>query len=106
MDIRIIMTYLEIKLEQPVVLITFIKPNLIIHSDQLMNGRIQLLDKKHRSLWKGKVEGESFISIEVQPEWPEKIEVEIDTDHYKIRKEISLQNTISEKTIKDSKYSE
>lgn len=72
------------------ILITFIKPNLIIHSDILMSGIITVLDKQKHLLWSLNIINKSFVSIKTKSDWPNEIEVELNTGGIKIIKDITI----------------
>jgi hypothetical protein len=75
------------------VIITYFKPNLLIQSDSLISGHIEVYDKKnHHRLWSVKIIQKDFVTIKVLPGWPGQIEVEVDTGRIKNKKEIYVGN--------------
>lgn len=72
------------------VLITFLKPNIVIHSDRLLSGSITVLDKQRHLLWSLNIFNKSFVSIKTEQEWPKEIEVELNTGASRICKEIMI----------------
>jgi hypothetical protein len=72
------------------VLISFIKPNLVINSDILMKGEVKVFDRKKHLLSSLNVTNKSFVTINVKPDWPKDIDVEIDLEAGNIKKEISI----------------
>jgi len=69
-------------------IITFIKPNVIIDSDTMISGNIRICDKEKHELWSQSVDHRSFISIRTGSSWPRKLSVEVNTGNRKIRKEL------------------
>jgi len=72
------------------VLITFLKPNLIIHSDKLMTGSIKVFDMQKHILWSLKLVHKNFVSIKAKPDWPDKIEIELYNEDKLIKKELMI----------------
>ena len=71
-------------------IITYMKPNLIIHSDVMISGHIRIMDKQKHILRAIDVSTESFVSIKTKAEWPKDIEVEVSSGAMTTRKEISI----------------
>jgi len=71
-------------------IITYMKPNLIIHSDVMLSGHIRVMDKQKHILRAIDVLTESFVSIKTKSDWPKNIEVEVSSGSRTVRKEISL----------------
>jgi len=72
------------------VLITFLKPNLVIHSDILISGKIDVLDKQKHLLMSINVVDKSFVSIKAKPEWPKEIEIKLRTGNVTFNKELLI----------------
>ena len=72
------------------ILITFLKPNVVIHSDTLMMGAVKVYDKQKHLLWSLNVINKSFVSIEAKSNWPKDIDVEVSLGTKKMKKEISI----------------
>ena len=72
------------------VLITFLKPNVVIHSDTLMMGNVKVYDKHKHLLWSLNVINKSFVSIEAKTNWPKDIDVEVSLGTKKMKKEITI----------------
>ncbi|NPA36736.1 MAG: hypothetical protein GXO47_07795 [Chlorobi bacterium] len=73
------------------VIITFLKPNLVIHSDTIISGAVNVFDReKKHVLWTLKFDHKSYVSIKVKPDWPKNIEVVVGCGSDNVKKDISL----------------
>jgi len=73
-----------------VLIITYIKPNLVIHSDVILSGRIKVMDKNKHVLKVLDVSRQSFVTIKASPGWPGDIEVEVDDGKKRVLKELNF----------------
>ena len=71
-------------------IITYMKPNLVIHSDVMLSGKIRILDKKKHVLKVLDVSHQSFVTIKANPGWPGDIEVEVDDGRKRVLKEFFI----------------
>ena len=72
------------------VIITYLKPNIVIQSDILLSGSINVIDDKKHLLLTKKISNQSFVSIRVKPEWPKEIEVDLRSGQTRVNKELNI----------------
>ena len=72
------------------VIITYLKPNIVIQSDILLSGNINVIDGKKHLLFSKKISNQSFVSIRVKPEWPKEIEVDLRSGQTTVNKELNI----------------
>ena len=72
------------------ILISYVKPYIVIRSDEIISGHLSILGNDKKVLWTDKFRNKDFLSIKVRSEWKENIEVVVESDHEKSKKDLSI----------------
>ncbi len=72
------------------ILISYITPYIIVHSDRLISGNMTIKNKKNQTIWGNQFTNKEYINIKVKPSWPKNLMVSVMVDGNKITKTITL----------------
>jgi len=72
------------------ILISYIEPFIIVHSDRLVSGEINIKGKSGKTYWHNSFIRKEYINVKVQPIWPKQILVSIKTEREKTKKVFSI----------------
>ncbi len=68
------------------ILISYVKPYIIIRSDKVISGRLFIVGNSKKVLWTDEFLHKDFLSVKIKKDWKEKIEVIVEADNVKCKK--------------------
>ncbi len=72
------------------ILISYITPYIIVHSDRLVSGNMTIKNEKKQTIWNSRFSDKEYINIKVKPSWPKSIWVTVVTNGNETTKIISI----------------
>ncbi len=72
------------------ILISYITPYIIVHSDRLVSGNMTIKNKKNQTIWSSRFSDKEYLNIKVQPYWPKNIWVIVAVKGSETKKVISI----------------
>ena len=72
------------------VLITYMKPYVMIYADKMLTGKLFINDSKGKLLWNSSFKNKDLINIKVDPGWQKSITVTLQAEGKEIKKTLSI----------------
>lgn len=73
------------------ILISYIKPFIVIRSDEMISGKLTILGKDKEVLWNDVFKDKEFLSVKINEKWNKEIKVVLTTNNNKeLKKELSI----------------
>jgi len=72
------------------ILISYIEPFIVIQSDQLITGELEIEGKSGKTYWHNSFIRKEYINVKVRPSWPKYLTVIIKTERTEMKKVFTL----------------
>ena len=72
------------------VIISYVKPFIVVRSDELLTGTLAILNPRQQVLWTSDFNNKDYISVKTQLEWDRRIKVILKTGAREIKKEMTI----------------
>ncbi len=72
------------------ILISYVKPYVVVRSDELISGQLSIVNNEKTTLWDSEFFNKDYLSVKVKKEWDRKIKIILKTKGKQIKKDFTV----------------